>query len=160
MNWETLYQMQRNLDQYIENQHQIEQGTKVDEKILAFLVEVGELANETRCFKFWSLKGPSDKDVILEEYVDGLHFLLSVGLDCGFRYTETEYGECDTQVEAFLNIYRSSETFRDKKTAANYQQLFSSFLQLGRTLGFHEDESFHAYYEKNEVNYQRQDEGY
>ena len=29
--------------------------------ILALQVEIGELANETRCFKHWSNKGPSEK---------------------------------------------------------------------------------------------------
>ena len=49
-------------------------------KLLAFIVELGELANETRCFKYWSQKKPSSKKIIAEEYADGLHFLLSIGL--------------------------------------------------------------------------------
>ncbi len=52
-------------------------------KMLALLVEIGELANETRCFKYWSNKPASEREVILEEYVDGLHFILSIGIDLG-----------------------------------------------------------------------------
>ena len=44
---------------------------------MALLVE-RELANETRSFKFWSTKGPSANEIILEEYVDSIHFLLSL----------------------------------------------------------------------------------
>ena len=46
-----------------------------------FLLNLRNLANETRCFKFWSTKGPSDDAVILEEYVDSIHFLLSLGIE-------------------------------------------------------------------------------
>ena len=49
-----------------------------ENKILALLVEISELANETRCFKHWSKKGPSEESVLLEEYVDSLHFFLSI----------------------------------------------------------------------------------
>src|SRR5688500_20051556 len=51
------------------------------EKCLALLVELGELANETRCFKFRSKKPRNDDSVLLEEYVDNRHFRLSLGLE-------------------------------------------------------------------------------
>ncbi len=84
MNWTTLFDRQRELDERIEEEHQLS-GNQFDERLLALLVELGELANETRSFKFWSTKGPSPQDVILEEYVDGIHFLLSIGLALGYE---------------------------------------------------------------------------
>ena len=84
MNLQKLFELQRKLDEHIEQQHQRQEGEdRLGKKILALLVEIGELANETRCFKFWSNKGPSDKNVILEEAADVLHFLLSIGNDIG-----------------------------------------------------------------------------
>lgn len=74
MDWKKLFDMQKELDTYIETNHNVKQAELLDKKILALLVEVGELANETRCFKFWSKKKPSERDVIIEEYVDGIHF--------------------------------------------------------------------------------------
>jgi dimeric dUTPase (all-alpha-NTP-PPase superfamily) len=60
-------------------------------------VELGECANEWRGFKFWSVNQlphtsavrtpcmmEEDKEYynpLLEEYVDGLHFVLELGLD-------------------------------------------------------------------------------
>ena len=58
----------------------------VKRKMLALLVEIGELANETRCFKYWSNKPASEREVILEEY-GGLHFILSIGIDLGIDKT-------------------------------------------------------------------------
>ena len=71
--------MQRELDLFIQNNRE-KQTDVFQEKGLALLIELAELANETRCFKFWSTKGPSDDAVILEEYVDSIHFLLSLVL--------------------------------------------------------------------------------
>ena len=76
----------------------------VKRKMLALLVEIGELANETRCFKYWSNKPASEREVILEEYVDGLHFILSIGIDLGIDKNFLFY-KCaqtnKTQVEIF-----------------------------------------------------------
>jgi len=87
MNVEKLYSMQYALDTHIEEKHGLKEDL-FNRKMLALLVELGELANETRCFKFWSLKAASEKAVILEEFVDGVHFILSLGLESGFRYED------------------------------------------------------------------------
>lgn len=160
MNWKSLYNMQKNLDLYIETQHNLEKGEKIEEKILALLVEVGELANETRCFKFWSMKEPSDKTVILEEYVDGVHFLLSIGLDLDLDYISTSVDACSSQTEAFLNVYDTVRKFRQEKGERTYREAFYAYLQLGLTLGITEEELVEAYKRKNAINYERQDQGY
>src|SRR5699024_5876901 len=85
--WTKLFNMQAKLDQYIAENHNLtKKDNLVSKRYLALLVELGELANETRCFKFWSTKAPSHNDVILEEYVDGVHFILSLVLDLDFRF--------------------------------------------------------------------------
>lgn len=162
MDYEYLFNKQRELDAYIEDKLE---STDRDElfrkKILALQVEIGELANETRCFKFWSRKGPSEQSVILEEYVDGLHFILSVGLDKGLTYTSGPLTDNEMdQTDAFLELYRSIGDFYSEPVQGMYEKLFKSFLQLGRKLGFTEDSILEAYQQKNEVNHTRQDEGY
>src|SRR5690606_36397479 len=84
IDWQKLFSMQRELDERIIVEHQLT-GTYFLERLLALQVEVGELANETRCFKYWSLKPPAERAVILEEYVDGIHFILSIGLSLGLE---------------------------------------------------------------------------
>ncbi len=86
MDWNQLLNMQNELDRHIESEHGLQNADLVDKKILALLVELGELANETRCFKFWSKKAPSEQEVILEEYVDGIHFILSLGIEIGIQF--------------------------------------------------------------------------
>ena len=87
-----LYELQDELDKFIIENKNLNMSKKelLTDSVLALQVEVSELANSTRCFKHWSNKGAEPKEVVLEEYVDVLHFFLSVGNQLGFRSKEVE----------------------------------------------------------------------
>src|SRR5690606_38123781 len=73
-----LYDMQGKLDAVIYEKHNVKPGPEAYHKlVVALQVELCEMANEMRFFKFWSTKGPSDR--VLDEFVDVLHFFLSIG---------------------------------------------------------------------------------
>lgn len=161
MNWEELYSMQKQLDQHIEENHQLQNRDLFQDKYLALLVELGELANETRCFKFWSKKPRNDESIILEEYVDGLHFILSLGLEKGYRYTSRDLNKLSrSETEQFNEVFKSCTAFNQDSTEEKYTALFMEFLQLGKVLGFNEQDIQSAYYKKNEINFERQNKGY
>jgi dimeric dUTPase (all-alpha-NTP-PPase superfamily) len=163
MQLEKLFEMQRGLDQHIEEKHGLQNEDLFDRKVLALLVELGELANETRCFKFWSIKPSSEKSVVLEEYVDGIHFILSLGIECGFQnldYTLDIEPSAASTTEQFLLIYQVVNKFRDTKSESDFKTLLQSYLQLGTLLGISYEEMEKAYFTKNEVNYQRQQNNY
>ncbi len=161
LNWEKLYNMQQELDNYIADNHELEGKDLYHERHLAFLVELGELANETRCFKFWSKKAPSEREVILAEYVDGIHFLLSIGLEKGYRYDSGEaVGTENERTKQFNHVFIVAAAFNQHPTEEGYVQLFEEFIHLGKLLGFNEKDIYNAYLEKNEINYERQDQGY
>lgn len=161
MDWNQLLNMQNGLDRHIEREHGLQDADLVDKKILALLVELGELANETRCFKFWSKKAPSEQEVILEEYVDGIHFILSLGIEIGIRsIDEPEVLEEGDPTEEFLKVYSEVNRFSDERSVENLLTLFQQYLQLGRILGLKSEDIHESYLKKNEVNYQRQQEGY
>jgi dimeric dUTPase (all-alpha-NTP-PPase superfamily) len=161
MDWEKLFIMQEQLDRYIEEKHDLTNQDLFQEKYLALLVELGELANETRCFKFWSTKQKSADSVILEEYVDGLHFILSLGIKKDLRFNSSEKTTNQKrETEKFNDVFEACVTFKSNPNQQQYQHLFTTFLQLGDKLGFSEQAIQEAYYMKNDVNYQRQNEGY
>ncbi|WNF21964.1 dUTP diphosphatase [Mesobacillus jeotgali] len=163
MNTQTLFKMQKALDGHIESQHNLEHDDLFDRKVLALLVEIGELANETRCFKFWSVKPASEKDIILEEFVDGVHFILSLGIECGFQDLETIPQSQSEELDAtkqFLAIYEYAQKFRTSRSKEDYLRLFQNYLKLAQLLGLNDDQIEKAYIKKNEVNYERQRKGY
>jgi dimeric dUTPase (all-alpha-NTP-PPase superfamily) len=160
---EKLFVLQKNLDAHIEAKHGLQQEDLFNRKVLALQVEIGELANETRCFKFWSIKSSSSQDVILEEFVDGIHFILSLGIECGFNEQSFELQRNPSSIsvnEQFLLVYEKIGVFQRSKTHIDYVSLFESYLQLASQLGFSNDEIEEAYLSKNEVNYQRQENNY
>jgi dimeric dUTPase (all-alpha-NTP-PPase superfamily) len=163
MKLEKLFQMQKALDAHIETKHRLQDEDLFDRKVLALLVELGELANETRSFKFWSVKPSSAKEIILEEFVDGVHFILSLGIECGFDTDQMDLnvGEATGNVtEQFLVVYDRISNFQKSKDFHDYIKLFESYLQLASLLGFNYVEMERAYFQKNEVNYQRQQNNY
>lgn len=159
MNFERLFTLQKQLDDRIVQEHKLEDVSLFESKLLALKVEVGELANETRCFKYWSKKAPSPKETILEEYVDGIHFILSLGLELGVTSFEDfpEKAE-ESEVQAFHEVYRAIDRLTEKPEA--YHRLMKSYLTLGKTIGLQYEEINEAYLKKNKVNHNRQDQGY
>lgn len=157
-----LMQIQKKLNDRIMEEHDLVGQDLFYEQQLAFLVELGELANETRCFKYWSVKPSSERDVILEEYVDGLHFILTIGLTLGYTDWELEhtYPYAESVTEQFLNVMEAMHKLREDKSRENYLAVVSTFFGLGLQLGFTYEEMEKSYLEKNKINHQRQDEGY
>ncbi|WP_026690608.1 dUTP diphosphatase [Alteribacter aurantiacus] len=166
MDFTRLFEMQKALDKHIETKHGLTEESLVERKLLAFSVELGELANETRCFKFWSEKPPSEKRVVLEEYVDGVHFLMSIGIEFGFDdhveylFPEDQEASNEQLTEDFLEIQSSLVDVQKTRDFSNYKAFFNAYLRLGAHLGFTEEDLLTAYLDKNEVNYKRQQEGY
>ena len=161
MNLQELFQMQNALDKRIETEHNLEGIPLLHKKILSLQVELGELANETRCFKFWSTKEPSSKDIILEEYVDCLHFILSIGIEKDFQdiTLEVNHITCDLS-EQFLTLFTTITNFVISSSMDNYLKVFQEFLSLGKNLGFSVEDIENAYLYKNNINHERQDNGY
>ena len=161
MNLTTLFTMQTGLDSYIKENQEI--GSDVfQEKGLALLVELAELANETRCFKFWSTKGPSDRSIILEEYVDSIHFLLSLGIEKGLDSLE-EWPVAELQDDLtglFIRTFEAIHLFLLDPEMSKYKQLWVHYGKIADGLGFSYKEIMDAYVEKNDENYKRQQTGY
>lgn len=156
-----LFEMQKQLDAYIEENNGVEREV-FREKLLALTVELAELANETRCFKFWSRKGPSPKPVLIEEYVDSIHFLLSLGILKGMDDLKKwpEGKEDGDLTELFLRTQRAVLDFGDRQDRASYESVWILYRAIAETLGFTAVEMIEAYREKNEENYARQQRGY
>lgn len=161
MNLRKLFDLQKELDIRILSEHNLNDKTIFTQKALALQVEIGELANETRCFKYWSTKGPSEKHIILEEFVDCLHFILSIGLDKNYDDIEIKSSDYLIDItEQFLALFIDVNDFLICTSKDNYITLFEDFLTLGNTLGFTNEEIMDGYLRKNSINHERQATGY
>lgn len=161
MELEHLFRMQVALDGFIQENHSINEDV-FHKKGLALLVELAELANETRCFKFWSTKGMSERSVILEEYVDSIHFLLSLGIEKELDELKAWPAPVDEQnlTELFLGTFTAIQTFLANPAEQNYAKVWSWYGAIAVAMDFNYKDVLEAYIQKNQTNYERQNKGY
>lgn len=167
-----------------------DEDDRFDKLMLGFLAEVSECANEQRSWKYWSKKqepnvyahkphyidvpvDPSNpdgpiyrKDIgrtwnpLLEEYVDGLHLVLEIGLDLKEMYPSISLPHelnmtilTENVTKQFKNVIRTALILEEKHEHGHpvqypYIQLLKYFLGLGEMLGFTEEEIKEAYLTK------------
>ena len=132
---------------------------KLEKMTLALLVELGETANEWRGFKYWS-KDQLPRPKLLEEYVDGLHFVLELGLDLGHTIDKVSPFKYTNITQQFLLIHGLVREVFLYKNKYDYLLLVELYLGLGEMLGFTSEQIEAAYLEKNRINHERQNNGY
>ena len=161
INLEQLYKYQKDLDGEIANIHHVDYSSTHKKRLLALLVEIGELANETRCFKYWSNKGPSPKERIMDEYADGLHFFLSLGIP--LKTTKFEYElnkNSEDLTDQFHKLYSLITILQTNYNLHNYIKAFSYFLNLAYSLDMTSNDIVDSYLVKLNVNHKRQETNY
>lgn len=157
----TCSQLQATLDERIMAQHHQTRSTTFQKRILALIVEIAELANETRSFKYWSLKGPSSNEVLLEEFSDTLHFILSLGLDLGIEQPILDTNKSEKSLsELFIQWTYEATQLSQNFTVDQFNLCFTLMGQVGDALGFSDQDVINSYLQKNTKNHQRQSEAY
>lgn len=183
MNLEKLFKMQKELDERILDRFpELRNEDLLDKKILALQVELGELAQNWRGFKFWSEDQEPRTELwddrlrfhnpLLEEYVDCLHFMLSIGNDFEVNsddvYIDTDNFSYRNTSENFLAVFYYASNLDEsryqerglRKLKIDYLRMFYSFIKLGDMLGFTWEQIEQAYFSKNKINHDRQANGY
>ena len=152
---------QKELDERIMDLHGQSRSSTQRKRILALLVEIAELANETRSFKYWSLKKASDHDVLIEEFSDTLHFILSLAIDLGYESFELDLEFEDKELSHGFIDWMAAVIDWDKHfDQVHLEQVMKAFLNVATQLGFDDQMIIHAYFAKNEKNHHRQDNAY
>jgi len=177
MDIKNYFELQKQLDAPIVEKHNLQNVDLFPKKKLAFKDELSELLHEWRGHKFWSLdqkprtkvvRNPTmmeeDKEYynpLLGEYVDGLHFVLSVGLEKGWEdYIVRAFNVIpvpetvdvkDETVDVFNGLFENPIT-----SPADYVRLMRDYAYLGGLLRFTNEEIEIAYLEKNALNHTRQ----
>lgn len=163
---ESIMKAQKKLDNAILESAGIKEYP-LDQVIIAYNVELGELAQEWKGFKYWKkTKGDIDREKLIEEYTDCLHFAVSLT-----NYYIENGAATRRFLEAFLlNVF---ELFEDETVSQRFIKCFDvnrhlecgglfliDTLRLGAGLGFTLEEVEEAYFKKNRTNWKRLETGY
>ena len=160
-NFKDLFKQQAVLDKEIQQIHKVTYSSTRKKRFLAFLVELGEFSNATRCFKFWSNKADEGKERIIDEYVDGLHFILSIGLDFGYEFdTISVEKPSESLTDEIVDSYKDFMFFVEDPQFDKYIKAFTTFLGVFILLGYDEKELVEGYYKKLKINHIRQETNY
>jgi len=161
MNFLKMYTGQATLMAKIEERNPANGEDRSAMKFVGMLTEFAECINEHRGFKFWSADREPRKP-LLEEYNDGIHWLLEFGIDNDFYVTEnyTLICEEETVEQQFIEVITLAIEFYKNKSMQNYANLFYAYLGLGNLMGFSTDQIEAGFFEKNKINMERQANGY
>lgn len=106
--------------------------------------------------------GKIKSNPLLEEYVDCLHFILSIGNEIGYNPINLKSQKYKDLYEQFNELFylTSDLAFWRDQPKGLYLKIFEALLGLGEMLGFTLEQIEAGYYAKNEINHERQASGY
>jgi dimeric dUTPase (all-alpha-NTP-PPase superfamily) len=185
MNLKYMIELQGGLMEHIKKAKKLEE-IPFEYTVTAFLVELGECLNEWRGFKYWSknqhprhiaitgegkvIENRYNTPPLLEEYVDGLHFVLQKVLLTGHKQkiiknTSIVFPKLSTIDRQAKLIYTlalklENSVYMEDGVYLNLSHLLEYYLGLGEMLGFTIKQIEAAYIEKNRINHERQASGY
>lgn len=148
-----IYDENKKLDMIFFERFGDNNGEMFTKNKLALLVELGELANEVKSFKYWSIKKPINERV-LEEYADGLMLILMFMSTYNLDLHESRLSSIDIN-ELFIKLFKLITDIED-----NIVEVYSNYLLLGEMLGISKSEIEQAVLAKIEIAKQRLESEY
>ena len=142
MIFDKVYQANKELDEMFNKTFPDSEMVKKNK--LELLVEIGELANETRYFKYWSNK-PIDIELVKGEYADCLimtfYFFNIMGINLDEKFMEIEEYN---KVDIFGRLYKlaSDYYYNDEKNII--KEIFVTLINLGYMIGFNDSDIIDA----------------
>lgn len=130
----------------------------------AYRVELGELLQEWKQFKYWKMnKGEIYRDKMLEEWADCMHFALSLDYN-NYPLNSTEhYNEIlINHLEKFIKNIETWDIYLILNSCfyVGKVKILENTLKLGLKLGYTLEELEQAYWRKNKINWERIEGGY
>lgn len=111
---------------------------KVEIKILAFLSDLGNVADQSQCFSFWDKYAKVDSNELKEAYINGLQMLLSIGFELHVDALKNQV-ELENNLslpKQFLKVYESVLKIKTTFNFEDYQNSIEDYFSLGAKLGF------------------------
>ena len=121
--------------------------TRINQKILSFLHDLSEVALESRCYLFWEKEEPVNHQQLLENYLEGLTMLMSIGYELRIDSIKnhTEIPENQDLYSLFFKIYQSILNVQKQYSSEDYQNTIDDYFTLGFKLGIDIDEIIDNY---------------
>lgn len=127
---------------------------------LELLVELGELANETKVFKYWSKKEPNHA-LVLEEYADTLlmvlYFFRELNVSLEEEFIQPQNNDV---INAFIYLFDLISKLDKEYTKDLIKEIFVNLLYLGNLLDLSDEEIITSALNKIEIDKKRFENDY
>lgn len=155
--WKAIINLQQELDAKITLSKSLNNEDIIHQRILALIVELSEFSNELRCFKYWSTRMTYDsKQRVLDEYVDCLHFIVSIGLTFKIDLEVYKYqSQSENDLTTLILMTMTQIINFWKEQATDYNLILDYFFTIAKILDFSFLDIYEAYVNKNQINHQR-----
>lgn len=159
--FQIIYDENKKLDEKFDELYDSSDFDIVRKNKLELLVELGELANETKCFKYWSCK-PIDLNLLKDEYADCLIMVLcffnmyDIRLDENFKMIKIRYDI----VDLIGHLYSLCSEFYHNENCDLIKEIFVNFIELGHQLSLSDEEIIEVCLDKIRKNFQRFETGF
>ncbi len=156
------YEKNKQLDKIFEDKYGEIESKYYEKNCLELIVEICEFANESRCFKYWSIKKPS-KDDLLEEYADCLSMLFYM-----FNYYNVLSVDVldielnDDIIVCFNEVIRMCTLLMKRENVDELllKSIFTYLIHIARLLELGDSEILDSCYKKYEKNVERLNSNY
>ena len=156
------YQRNKHLDKMYEDKYGSIDNKCYEKNCLELIVEICELCNESKCFKYWTIK-KSDRKLLLEEYADCLSmifYMFNYYNIVKFDLVDIELS--DDIVVMFNEIIRMCTMLMDEDNVNEelLMKIFTYLYHIGKLLGIDDREILDACYMKLGKNIERLNSDY
>ncbi len=153
---------QKELDAFIKDNAEIRSEQSYwENRIIALMVELGEVSNEIRFFKYWSKKPASEKEVIIDELVDCLHFAFSLGNTLENDQWVIGMGDMKRPMPIiYFELVGKLQRLVHEKDVTLFRSMLFNLCEIAYYLSYSMEDIEIAYNKKNKINYERQNSGY
>lgn len=136
---EELYNKNKELDNIFWNKYSNSKDI-FDKDSIELLVEIGEFINETKCFKYWSIKD-INKPCMLEELADVITMLMTFANRINMDISNYSVNDVDIDLLTLINnTYYLATKVKDELTQELLDKLFINILGIAYKLNITNDD--------------------
>ena len=145
-----IYNRNKKLDDIFMSKYMDTEDKLYEKNCLELIVELCELANESKCFKYWTIKKP-DKELVLEEFADSLLMVLYMFNTYNVDFVSTiDADSSDDILDEFNVIIRMCTNLMNKDNITDIflKEIFTRLIHIGKLLLLSDNEIIDACYKK------------
>lgn len=159
MDWNDIYQRNKILDSHFDEKYLESEPLLFEKNCLELTVEIAEFANETKCFKYWTIK-PMKKEETLEECADVIMMLLYFYNHLNVSTLNIKKIESSNILKDMNHIFYLSTTLMENCNKKVIDEIFGYLLGIASHLELEEEILINACNKKIDKVEQRLKEDY